>query len=83
MFLGNVETDETYIGGKHHGKRGRGSENKTIVFGLVERNGRAKAVVVPDASFERMLRSNTDFKTASLGLSDTPPGYKFYSRTAC
>ena len=23
------------------------------------------------------------FKTASLDLSDTPPGYKFYSRRVC
>lgn len=35
-----VEADETYIGGKHHkGKRGRGSENKTAVFGMAERQG--------------------------------------------
>jgi hypothetical protein len=34
---GIVEADETYIGGKHRGKRGRGSENKTPVFALVER----------------------------------------------
>ena len=40
---GIVEADETYIGGKHHGKRGRGSENKTPVFALVERNGRVRA----------------------------------------
>ncbi len=31
---GIVEADETYIGGKAHGKRGRGAENKTPVFAL-------------------------------------------------
>jgi transposase-like protein len=41
---GIIEADETYIGGKHHGKRGRGSENKTPVFALVERGGRVKKV---------------------------------------
>ena len=33
---GTVEADETYIGGKAHGKRGRGAENKTPVFAFVD-----------------------------------------------
>lgn len=41
-----VEADETYIGGKSHGKRGRGAEGKTPVFGLVERKGKIIAQVV-------------------------------------
>lgn len=33
-----TELDETYIGGKgEHNKRGRGAENKTTVFGMVEK----------------------------------------------
>lgn len=47
-FTGNVEIDETYVGGKHRGTRGRGSENKTPVLGMVERKGRIKAVAVPN-----------------------------------
>lgn len=36
---GVVEADETYIGGKKKGgKRGRGSENKTPVFGMLDRD---------------------------------------------
>ena len=31
-FVGKVEVDETYIGGRKQGKRGRGSENKTVAF---------------------------------------------------
>lgn len=38
-LLGVVEADETYIGGKSHGKRGRGAENKVPVFALVQRGG--------------------------------------------
>src|SRR4030042_5621861 len=34
---GNTEVDETYMGGKHHGKPGRGAEGKTPVVGLVNR----------------------------------------------
>jgi len=45
---GCVEADETYIGGKRHGKRGRGAEGKTPVFGMVERGGSVVASVVPD-----------------------------------
>jgi len=33
-FIGKVEVDETYIGGKKQGKRGRGSENKSVVMVL-------------------------------------------------
>lgn len=43
---GIVEVDETYIGGQKKGKRGRGAESKTPVFGIVERQGGAKAQVV-------------------------------------
>lgn len=38
VFTGTVEADETYVGGKgRNNKRGRGAENKTPVFGIVER----------------------------------------------
>lgn len=37
---GTVETDETYVGGKSRkGRRGRGSERKTAVLALIERDG--------------------------------------------
>ncbi len=45
---GTVEADETYIGGRKSGKRGRGAGNKTAVFGMVKRNGVIKAQVVPN-----------------------------------
>ena len=52
---GEVEVDETFIGGKarnmHKDKRakkitGTGGKDKAIVFGMLERGGRAKATVV-------------------------------------
>jgi transposase len=46
-FGGEVEMDETYVGGKRRGdKRGRPSEDshKTPVFGMVQRRGRVAAV---------------------------------------
>lgn len=55
MFSGKVEIDETYVGGKKRGKRGRGSENKTVVFGMVEREGRARGIVVPDVKAKTLV----------------------------
>lgn len=43
---GIIEIDDTYVGGKRRGKRGRGAEGKTIVFGAVERGGRIVAQTV-------------------------------------
>lgn len=48
QLSGVVEIDDTYIGGKRQGKRGRGAEGKTIVMGMVERNGDVMAKVVPN-----------------------------------
>ncbi len=52
---GEVEVDETYIGGKRSGTRGRGAEGKTIVMGMAERNGMATAQVVPDVKSSTLL----------------------------
>lgn len=54
-FAGQVEVDETYIGGKSHGKRGRGSENKIVVLGMVERQGRAKGMIVPNVRAKTLI----------------------------
>lgn len=44
MLSGTVEVDETYIGGKSRkGIPGRGSERKTPVLALVERNGKMRS----------------------------------------
>jgi transposase-like protein len=45
---GHVEVDETYIGGKHPGKRGRGASGKTVVFGMIQRGGDVMTRIVPN-----------------------------------
>ena len=51
---GTVEADETYIGGKASGgKRGRGAPNKTVVFGMAERDSDIMTKVVSN------VRKNT------------------------
>jgi transposase-like protein len=52
---GNVEVDETYVGGVRKGKRGRGAAGKTAVVGAVERKGRVKAQVVPNTEAQTVL----------------------------
>lgn len=52
---GEVEMDETYVGGKRRGKRGRGAEGKTIVAGVKQRKGRISAQVVPDVKAKTLM----------------------------
>ena len=48
-FQSEIEIDESYFGAKRvKGKRGRGAREKTIVFGLLKRDGKVYTEVVPD-----------------------------------
>ena len=48
---GAVEVDESYFGAQRvRGKRGRGAYGKTIVFGLLKRQGKVYTEIVPDCS---------------------------------
>lgn len=57
-MTGHVEVDETYVGGKR-GKgapRGRGAKTgKSVVFGILEREGELYTKIVPDASRKSLL----------------------------
>jgi transposase-like protein len=49
LSSGEVEVDESYFGARRvRGKRGRGASGKTIVFGLLKREGRVYTEIVPD-----------------------------------
>lgn len=59
LLQGIIEADETYIGGKNKnrhndkktkGGQGRGGEDKTPVFGVVQRDGKVKAQTVKDVT---------------------------------
>ena len=43
---GAVAVDDTCLGGRHKGKRGRGAAHKTISPGLKVRNGRVRSLVL-------------------------------------
>ncbi len=70
LMTGTVEADETYIGGKKHvGKRGRGSENKTPVFGIVERQGDVRTQPVKHVDSDTLkgiIRKNVDLSSTIM-----------------
>jgi ISXO2-like transposase domain len=61
-LMGQVEVDETYIGGlnrnRHFNKKqkGRGPSGKTTVIGAISRKGNVVCKVIEDTSTETMSR---------------------------
>lgn len=55
LLAGEIEIDESYFGGKRKGKRGRGATGKVPVFGLLKRNGKVYAVIIPDAKSHTLM----------------------------
>ena len=48
-LMGQIEVDESYFGARRvRGKRGRGANGKTIVFGLLKRGDKVYTEIVPD-----------------------------------
>lgn len=76
-----VEADETYVGGKgRNNKRGRGAENKTAVFGIVQRKGNIKAKVVENVKAKTLLPIiKENVKDGSKFISDE---FRSYSRVS-
>jgi transposase-like protein len=81
-LTGTVEIDEVYIGGRKHGKRGRGAAGKTIVIGAVQRNGSAIAKVVPNLKHEQIKPFIFDnVKKGTKIYTDELQGYKFIPKS--
>jgi len=75
-----VEIDETLVGGKKSGKRGRGAEGKTLVVMALEINnfgtGRVRLMEIPDAtrqSLNAFIKANIE-----IGTTITTDGWKGY-----
>lgn len=78
---GIVESDETYVGGKAHGIRGRGAKKKTPVFTLVQRNGDVRSFTVDNVKGEtlkKIIRENVDKK--SIIMTDEFRSYRGLSK---
>ncbi|MGH6851543.1 MAG: IS1595 family transposase [Methylocella sp.] len=83
-MAGEIEIDETYVGGKSinkHGRRsgvGGGHSEKTPVIGAVQRGGKTVARVLPVASQPEMhgFIHEVVSPNAKLVVTDAHPGYK-------
>jgi len=85
LFDGTVELDETYFGGKeknkHQSKRirycnGRSVAKKIPIFGLLERQGKLVASVVPDVKQKTLNKYiNKHIKKDSKIMTDEYNGY--------
>ena len=76
LLEGEVEIDESYFGGRRKGKRGRGAAGKVPVFGLLKRNGKVYAVVIPDAKTRTLLPIIREkVKPDSVVYTDSFKGY--------
>lgn len=82
---GNVEVDETFIGGKarnmHRSVRARrihgtGGSGKVAVMGLLERHGEVRTMVVPNVRRKSLRREiNTHVEAGSMVYSDALKSY--------
>lgn len=77
---GTVEVDETLLGGKKSGKRGRGAEGKSLIAIAVEikgrKTGRARLAKIPDASSESLnVFIENNIEKASKIITDGWRGY--------
>ena len=55
-FSGEIEIDESYFGSRHRGdKRGRSTERKIPVVGILKRNGQVYTQIIPDASRRTLM----------------------------
>ncbi len=76
---GHVEMDETFVGGKLKGRRGKGAylKNKTIVLGMVERQGAFRGKIIPDEKHVSTLPViQENIAKGSTVSTDTHYGYK-------
>lgn len=82
QLRGIVEVDETYVGGKfiniHAAKRKKLEkfDNKTMVFGAVQREGKVITKVVPDTTAQSLIPAiKENIETGSIMVSDENSSY--------
>ena len=80
VLSGVIELDETYVGGKATGKRGRGAENKSVVLIAVEilekGTGRIRLGIIPDVTGKNLLKwIRVNIQKESVVITDGWQGY--------
>jgi transposase-like protein len=77
MLGGIVEIDETYIGGRQRGQRGRQRDKKDVVMGIRQRGGDLRLFQIPDAgsdSLAKHIKENVSPKVEKV-VTDEWPSY--------
>lgn len=78
---GEIELDEAYFGGRRKGKRGRGAAGKSVVFGLLERDGRVYTKVVENVTADTLMAHITArTRKGSVYFTDAFKGYQSLRR---
>jgi transposase len=73
---GKLELDESYFGGKRKGNRGRGANNKAIVFGILERKGKIFTKIVENVSAKTLMEAiKNKTKKGSVFYTDSFKSY--------
>ena len=76
LLSGDVEADETWIGGRR--KRKSYKENKTIAFGAVKRKGKVSTRIIKDSTEQTLLESVRDNVAKGSNLmTDDYRAYKY------
>jgi len=78
---GEIEIDESYFGGRRKGQRGRGAAGKSVVLGLLERDGRVYTRIVYSLSAPNLLdiiRKRT--RKGSVYYTDSFKSYRSLKR---
>jgi len=80
-LAGEIELDESYFGGRRKGVRGRGAKGKSIVFGLLEREGRVYTKVVENVTAETLMQHiAARTRKGSVYYTDAFRGYQSLKR---
>jgi len=79
-LTGDAEADETFIGGRRPGKRGRGAEGKTPVAVVVETNGKTMGRAYLETIDAATTENLTSFLSRNLspGVKVTTDGFLAY-----
>lgn len=80
ILKGEVSVDETFVGGKdknRHASKKKGHDDKAMVFGALESEGKLRAKVLPDVTGKSLRGAVREFvHPGSIMVSDDARGYR-------
>lgn len=78
---GEIELDKAYFGRRRKGKRGRAAAGKSVVLGLLERDGRGYTKVVESVGAEELMQHiQAKTRKGSVYVTDAFRGYQSLKR---